>query len=53
MAEVSNAVPELVVSGYYISPRAKSDVPKHPCCDDKVGMVCPQVLKEGLATILE
>ena len=25
MAEVSNAVPELVVSGYYISPRATSE----------------------------
>ena len=47
MAEVSNAVPELVVSGYYISPRATSEHVMSPSIHvvmKKGGMVCPQVL---------
>ena len=29
-----------------------SDVPRHPSCEDKVGMECHQMSKEDQATIL-
>ena len=52
VAEFSNAVSELVVSGYYITPKTASDVLGIHVVMTTWGQGYHQVSKEGQATIL-